>query len=137
MIKAFFFFKEKPRLSEGEAAADHPYPCCSGNGSPSSSLNSGAHLHFHPVLSKTIYSMGCGASRQNKEETTSDCLPHEAQPSQQSDGSVQLDPADNNVDCKGTFCDATGRCSLCFNFLVCFIFLRFGICLSYTILYIP
>ena len=37
--------------------------------------------------------------------------------SKQSDGLVQLDPANNNVDCKGAFSDETGGCSLCFNFL--------------------
>ena len=67
-----FFFKEKPWISEGEAAADHPYPCCFLETDPSSSLNSGANLHFHSVLSKTIYSMENRHSRQNKRETTSE-----------------------------------------------------------------
>ena len=62
--------------------------------------------------------------------------------SRQSDGLVQRDRADDNVHCKGAFSDTAGRCSLCFNFLFCFfvclfVCLRFGICLSYTILYIP
>lgn len=71
-LTVFFFFKEKPRISEGEAAADHPYPCCFLETDPSSSLNSGAHLHFHSVLSKTIYSMDNRHSRENKRETTSE-----------------------------------------------------------------
>ena len=43
-----------------------------GNGSPSSSLNSGAHLHFHSVLSKKVYSMGNCRSWQNRVEAISD-----------------------------------------------------------------
>ena len=135
--------------------------------------------------------MGCGASRQNRVEATSDnamrsdrghptgtsmsrpendralkispvsirvslpgsILPQEVQPntnyhmrrnfSRQSDGLVQFVhvAADNNVDREVGL--TTGRCCLCFNFLFCFcfcfcfFFFRFGICLSYTILYIP
>ena len=80
---------------------------------------------------------------------------HEVQPnenyrmwstfSKQSDGLVQRHPDNGNVHCKGAVSDTTSRCSLCFNFFFCFfclfvclfVFLRFGICLSYTILYIP
>ena len=92
-----------------------------GNESPSSSLNSGAHrLHFHSVLSKTIYSMGSSVSGLRAREVQ----PNEnyrmwSTFSRQSDGLVQRDPADDNVHCKGAFSDTTGRCSLCFNFFFC------------------
>ena len=184
MIKDFFFFFQRKASSKWRKGGRGPslsllFP---GNESPSSSLNSGAHLRFHSVLSKTIYLMGNGAGRQNRVEAISDnpghptsvrwperdrapqiipvsgikrlslpgsFPPHEVQPntnyriwslfSKQSDGLVRRDPTEDNVDCKGAFSDKTGRCSLCFNFLFSFFFfffffLRFGICLSYTIL---
>ena len=123
----FFFFKEKPRISEGEAAEDHPYPCCFLETDPSSSLNSGANLHFHSVLSKTIYSMENRHSRQNKRETTSEgeveCSAIYDRTnyhiwslfSRKSDGLMQLDPSlkDNFVLCNRAFSDTRGnsKCS--------------------------
>ena len=46
-LTVFFFFKEKPRISEGEAAEDHPYPCCFLETDPSSSLNSYISTQFY------------------------------------------------------------------------------------------
>ena len=66
-----------------------------GDESPSSSLNSGAHLRFHSVLSKTIYLMGCGASRQNGVEAISDSatLSNPGQPTFRSVGWPERDRA--------------------------------------------
>ena len=143
IIRSFFFFLKRETSSKWRRGGRGPslsllFP---GNGSPSSSLNSGAHLHFNSVLSKTIYSMGNRPSMQNKRQTTSEgeveCSTiydrtnyhiwslfstQSDGSSRQSDGLMQLDPSlkDNFVLCNGAFSDTKGnsKCSLCFLFLV-------------------
>ena len=72
-LRIFFFFQRKTsskwRRGGRGSSLSLLFP---GDESPSSSLNSGAHLRFHSVLSKTIYLMGSGASRQNRVEAISD-----------------------------------------------------------------